>query len=422
MIKVTNTQRVRSSLQDQGRKLWYIESSLYNYSINISMGIVNALAIKILGYGVVELGALMFLRLIAVALSQIPAAYLTLFHRNIRKKIWFILGAINRIGWALVILSIAMPKGIDFVYIAALTFIAQFAGGIAGVAASDTIGDLIPASVSTIVFTRVNQLNNLAIAVSYITSIAVFMLPIDTIVKYATAYSISFISAVASTIALYFIPDPLVRKNQENTAPRVHNNDSIRDLFVDKKLKNYLIVTSLFNFSVNIPAPFWDYVVLSVTKGMEVFVILKNVVNLLVKSASAVWWRRYISRRSMKKVFVRGLAFTSIIPLAYTEVLSPIEIICIEMYSGFIWMPIDLGSMVYNIYLSPNNIRPAYLSTVNLAVNLASSIASYLGTFMAIITGNVAPAFLASGILRSVTAGIASKILPDIGGESKQSE
>ncbi|MEM1639637.1 MAG: hypothetical protein QXJ69_06170 [Desulfurococcaceae archaeon] len=191
---------------------------------------------------------------------------------------------------------------------------------------------------------------------------------------------------------------------------------------MDKKLKNYLIVTSLFNFSVNIPAPFWDYVVLSVTKGMEVFVILKNVVNLLVKSASAVWWRRYISRRSMKKVFVRGLAFTSIIPLAYTEVLSPIEIICIEMYSGFVWMPIDLGSMVYNIYLSPNNIRPAYLSTVNLAVNLASSIASYLGTFMAIITGNVAPAFLASGIPRSVTTGVASKILPDIGGESKQSE
>lgn len=419
MINTTSMQHSQSNLYERGKKLWYIESSLYNYSVNISMGIVNALAIKILGYGVVELGALMFLRLIAIALSQIPAAYLTSFHRDMRKKIWFILGAINRIGWALVILSITMPKGVDFIYLASLTFITQFAGGIAGVAASDTIGDLIPVSASTNVFTRVNQLNNLAIALSYITSIIVFLLPTNTIAKYITAYSISFMVAVASTIALYFIPDPAARKSQVNIIPRIYNN-SLKDLFVDKKLRNYLMVISLFNFSVNIPAPFWDYVVLSVTGGMEIFVVLKNVVNLLVKSIGAMWWRRYISRKSMKKAFVRGLAFTSIIPLAYTGVLSPVEIICIEMYSGFVWIPVDLGSTMYNIYLSPDDIRPVYLSTVNLAVNLASSIASYIGTFMAIITGSVIPAFLASGILRSVTAGLASRILPDLGNESKQ--
>ncbi|MEM3927085.1 MAG: hypothetical protein QXU13_05860 [Desulfurococcaceae archaeon] len=406
-----------SNIYEKGKRLWYMESSLYNYSINISMGIVNALVIKILGYGVVELGLLTFLRLLAIALSQLPAVYLTMFHRDKRKWVWFILGSVNRVGWALMIISIFLPRGIDLVYIFTLTFIAQFTGGIAGVAASDTIGDLIPPSMSTVVFARVNQFNYMATAMSYVTTVLVFISPFDSVTRYIIAYMVALSAAMASAIILYFIPDPEI-----TDSPRVmgvRNGDVVlfKDIIAEKKLRNYLTVISMFNFAVNIPAAFWDYIVLNVTNGMEVFIVLKNIVNLGIKFTGMKWWQRYVMKIGVKKAFVRGLAFTSLIPIAYIEVISPIEIIGIEVYSGFTWIPVDLGSMIYNIYLPPSSARPVYVSTINLATNLVSSIASYIGTSIAMSTGSVIPVLIASGVLRGVTAGIASRILPEINKE-----
>ncbi|MEM1629029.1 MAG: hypothetical protein QXP02_02330 [Desulfurococcaceae archaeon] len=406
-----------SNIYEKGKRLWYMESSLYNYSINISMGIVNALVIKILGYGVVELGLLTFLRLLAIALSQFPAVYLTMFHRDKRKWVWFILGSVNRVGWALMIISIFLPRGIDLVYIFTLTFIAQFTGGIAGVAASDTIGDLIPPSMSTLVFARVNQFNYMATAMSYVTTVLVFISPFDSVTRYIIAYMVALSAAMASAIILYFIPDPEI-----TDSPRVmgvRNGDVVlfKDIIAEKKLRNYLTVISMFNFAVNIPAAFWDYIVLNVTNGMEVFIVLKNIVNLGIKFTGMKWWQRYVMKIGVKKAFVRGLAFTSLIPIAYIEVISPMEIIGIEVYSGFTWIPVDLGSMIYNIYLPPSSARPVYVSTINLATNLVSSIASYVGTSIAMSTGSVIPVLIASGVLRGVTAGIASRILPEINKE-----
>ncbi|MEM4528184.1 MAG: hypothetical protein QXS23_03225 [Desulfurococcaceae archaeon] len=406
-----------SNIYEKGKRLWYMESSLYNYSINISIGIVNALVIKILGYGVVELGLLTFLRLLAMALSQFPAVYLTMFHRDKRKWVWFILGSVNRVGWALMIISIFLPRGIDLVYIFTLTFIAQFTGGIAGVAASDTIGDLIQPSMSTVVFARVNQFNYMATAMSYVTTVLVFISPFDSVTRYIIAYMVALSAAMASAIILYFIPDPEI-----TDSPRVmgvRNGDVVlfKDIIAEKRLRNYLTVISMFNFAVNIPAAFWDYIVLNVTNGMEVFIVLKNIVNLGIKFTGMKWWQRYVMKIGVKKAFVRGLAFTSLIPIAYIEVISPIEIIGIEVYSGFTWIPVDLGSMIYNIYLPPSSARPVYVSTINLATNLVSSIASYVGTSIAMSTGSVIPVLIASGVLRGVTAGIASRILPEINKE-----
>jgi hypothetical protein len=51
-------------------KLWYAESSTYNFSVNISIGLVNAFMVKILGYGVLDLGYLIAIRIIAIALAS----------------------------------------------------------------------------------------------------------------------------------------------------------------------------------------------------------------------------------------------------------------------------------------------------------------------------------------------------------------
>jgi hypothetical protein len=56
-------------------KLWYAESSTYNFSVNLSIGLVNAFMIKLLGYDVIDLSYLIAIRIIAIALSQFPAVF-----------------------------------------------------------------------------------------------------------------------------------------------------------------------------------------------------------------------------------------------------------------------------------------------------------------------------------------------------------
>ncbi|MEM0060067.1 MAG: hypothetical protein QXE10_06545, partial [Desulfurococcaceae archaeon] len=177
-------------------KLWYAESSTYNFSVNISIGLVNAFMVKILGYGVLDLGYLIAIRIIAIALSQLPAIFLLAYKRNMRKQVWFICGAINRIGWALVPLALLLPRSQSLIYLAALSFTAQFAGGIGGVAAMDVIGSNIPSMEAPIYFSTMNKLSYASIALSQLTGILLFLYPINLTLKYLLLYILAFLTAL----------------------------------------------------------------------------------------------------------------------------------------------------------------------------------------------------------------------------------
>ncbi|MEM4551955.1 MAG: hypothetical protein QXO52_03570, partial [Thermosphaera sp.] len=109
------------------RKRYLLETTTYNFAINISLGISNALLIRLLSYGVTELGIITFTRILAYAVSQVPAAFLVERFRRKRKMLWTVFGAINRIGPAFLILSVYMPREYSLIFVVFISFITQFA-------------------------------------------------------------------------------------------------------------------------------------------------------------------------------------------------------------------------------------------------------------------------------------------------------
>ncbi|MEM4481791.1 MAG: MFS transporter [Desulfurococcaceae archaeon] len=393
-------------------KLWLGETSTYNFSVNLSMGLSSAFLIKLLGYGPAELGFITSIRMLAIAISMFPAAVLVEGLREKRKTTWLISGAISRIGWCLIPISLLFPKPFNLVYLSALVFTAQFASGICSVASLDVVGDLIPGTTATEVFSRASRYTYLSTAVSQLAGLAAFIAPIDTLLGYVIAYIVALAFATVSTFLLYLIPDPGKAEKLEEEGNLFKR--SIRVVASDPKLRKYLLVISMFNFAVGIPAPFWDYLVMSVTGGRELFIPLKNMANLFVKVACVKWWKSNAERRGLRKVLVRGMAFTSLVPLLYAEASTGTEVIFAEAVSGFVWTPVDLGTSIYNVYLPPSTTRPVYISAVNLFVNSAFSVATTVGTIVAVSTGSVFPTLMISAMLRGLTAAIAHKSLPEV--------
>lgn len=391
-------------------KLWFIESSTYNFSINISMGLANAFLIKTLGFGLIELGLLTALRMLAVVLSQPVAAVLLLLNRRRRKAYWFIGGGLNRVLWSIIPLSLILPSDLRLPFLSTTILTAQFMGGVGGVAAMDCIGSNIPNSMATRIFSTVNKLSYVAIASSQVTGIAVFLLKLNVTFSYVALYVVAFSSALVSTMLLRLIPDFATRESNMLVDKWV--NPLV--LIENDKLRKYLFIVSLFNFSVNIPAPFWDYIVLSITSGMDIFIPLKNTVNLIAKYLVIDWWHKLTSRYGLRKILIEGMAFTSIIPVLYLEASTAAEIVVAETVSGVVWAPVDIGFSVYTTYLPSDAVRPVYLSTINLIVNGAITLAAATGTALATWTGNVHVALVASTTMRIVTAGIAYKLVPEL--------
>ncbi|MEM2025467.1 MAG: MFS transporter [Desulfurococcaceae archaeon] len=392
-------------------KLWLGETSTYNFSVNLSMGLSSAFLIKLLGYGPAELGFITSIRMFAIAVSMFPAAVLVEGLREKRKTTWLISGAISRIGWCLIPISLLVPRPFNLVYLSALMFTAQFASGICSVASLDVVGDLIPGNTATEVFSRAGRYTYLSTAVSQLAGLVAFIAPIDTILGYVIAYIVALASASVSTFLLYLIPDP--GKDEKLEEGGLFKR-SIKVVVSDPKLRKYLLVVSMFNFAVGIPAPFWDYLVMSVTGGRELFIPLKNMANLSVKVACVKWWKSNAERRGLRKVLVRGMAFTSLVPLLYAEASTGTDVIFVEAVSGFVWTPVDLGTSIYNVYLPPSTTRPVYISAVNLFVNSAFSVAATVGTIVAVSTGSVFPTLMISAMLRGLTAAIAHKSLPEV--------
>ena len=393
-------------------RLWMAESSTYNFSVNLSMGFMNAFMIKLLGYDILELGYLVTIRILAIAMSQFPAIFLTMYFRSKRKTIWFIGGAINRIGLALIPLALLLPKPRSFIYLAVLSFTTQFAGGIAGVASADTVGSNIPRSDAPNIFSTVNKLIYISTALSYVIGILIFLLPANLLSEYIVVYSLAFLTAVISTIILYKIPDFNLVNDHSNRFSS--NQHIIGTLVLDPKLRRYLYIVTLFNFAVSIPAPFWDYIVLSLAGGREIVIPIKNMASLIAKFFAIGWWQKLMHRKGIRKTLIEGMAFTSLVPLCYYEASNVIEVFMAEVLSGFVWAPVDVGTSIYPVYLPPEDIRPLYLSLTNFLTNSLSAVAATIGTTISATTGNVYSTLLTSAALRAITAGIAYKVLPEI--------
>lgn len=393
---------------------YVIETTSYNFSTSISSNLVNAMAMRFMGFNVVELGVLTTVRMLSVTLGSIIALPILYRFREHRLKLWLIFGSINRIGWALTIFTILLPFPLNSIALLTLLSIIQVSGAIAGIAATDTLADMVKPSIAGRFFGVVTSINNITALLALAFTLLAFRI-LDVEIAYWTLYLVALGAALISTAALATLKDTRVLRGERSSMLNpIDIALRYKSVAMDTpRSKSYLAIMTSFHFAVNIPAAFWDYYIMRVLGGDEMWITVKNVSMLASKALALRLWASMIDSIGARRSLMLSIASTTPIPVMYYHATDILSMTGVSVYSSVAWAPWDVSTTLYTYYLVPEDKRPAFISLQNITSNAAATLASSVGTWIASHLG-LYYVFLASTMLRSTIALISVKTLPEL--------
>ncbi|MEM1526529.1 MAG: permease [Ignisphaera sp.] len=356
--------------------IWAKHSIFYSFTFTLTSTLYQAYAIRVLGFDVSDLGNTVFISLAAIALGNFVAVPLLYRYRRKRVNIWKIFTTINIISWALIGFSDLLPRYTLPIFLA----IAQFAGAIGGLAYSDTIADLIPKEKSIAVFSRVNVYTVTASLLSLITTLAIFTSLGSTLNSYRVCYTVSLISALVSSILLWMMKDLTTKPNQVISLKTLFN--TYEDVTQDGKCRDYIISIVSFTFYVNLPGALWNYYIIKVFNGNELWISIKAIASTFAVALGNYVLNNVSHKLNPKKTIEYSAVFISLVPILF--ILSPTleRQVLMEIYSGLSWAGFNLMTNIYNLYLVGEN-RIYLVSMLGILNNLGASIASRVGSAIA---------------------------------------
>lgn len=407
-------------IRERSLSFWKIESPTYNFSVSLSTSLSQLLGIRFLGMDIALLGVLVATQLASVGAGALVGVVLISNHRGHRKRLWLFFGAINRIGWASLIITAFTPQSVGTPLFYLIVIVSQISGAIAGIASMDVGGDLVRRDRSAEFFGTLNSLNNLAALASLIVSVAVFVvLGSGSFEAYLTLYLLSLISAIISTAFLSMIRDdpsaiPAL-KSSERALDIFSQARLYRELLASKEARWYIAIIVLYTASVNLPASLWNYYLIYSIGGDEIWITSKAATTYMIKALMLGIWPRIIRTHNVRSVFNTSLILISPIPIMFMIARSFPSQIALEAYSAIWWSSWDLLTGLYNLYLLPRDLRPTALSLITLATNASASLSSLIGSAISTyIAYGPEITFAISTISRLLVAFVAVKRLPTL--------
>jgi MFS family permease len=337
----------------------------------------QAYAIKILGFGVNEIGNITFLNLAAISLGNAIGVMLLNRVRSKRVLLWKAFTTLNLIFWALTGFSdIVMPRTIY-----TFVFVAQFGGAIGGLAYSDTIADTIPKSKAIEIFGKVNAYV-LSSSVTGLSVATVIFLFLDVRESYRIIYLMSLATAIASAGVLYLITDLVKRENIKVSLQQFYKK--ISEVIGDNAVKHYVIFVTLFTFFVNVPGALWNYYIIKIFRGTEMWISLNTISSTLANAIGNYIFGKASNRISHKNTLAYSTIPISLVPLLFLFSNSFEKQVMLNIFSGFGWSAYNLMTGIYNLYLAGED-RVYMISLLGITTNILAAIATRLGAAIASI-------------------------------------
>lgn len=354
-------------------KVWTRHSIFYNFTFTLTSTLYQAYAIRILYFDVNELGNAVFVNLAAIALGNLLAVPLVQRYRHKRVLLWKVFTTINIVSWALTGFADLFQRYTLILFLA----LAQLTGAIGGLAYSDTIADLIPKEKSIKVFSKVSVYTVTASLLSLITSFTVFSSLGFTFISYRVCYLLSLASAVISSAFLWMMKD--LAKKDSNIISFRSLISMYNSIVLDNKCKYYIVSLTMFTFFVNIPAAIWNYYIIKVFNGNELWISMNTISSTLATAIGTYILSNISHKLNPKKTMEYSSFLISFIPVIF--LLSPTfeRQALMNFYSGFSWAGFNLMINIYNLYLAGEN-RIYLVSILGILNNLGASVASRIGS------------------------------------------
>jgi len=253
------------------------------------------------------------------------------------------------------------------------------------------------------VFGRAGFYNSLATLLSLAYSTLVFRA-----VPYAEAYRVVYATAAASGAAssalLLSLWKTTVREPVKITLRDVAIR--FRSVVSDDRVRNYMVFIASYTFSVNLVTAVWNYYLITVFKGDEVWISVNNISYTLATITGNYVVSKLHYKLNPQRVLVASSYFIVFIPAAF--LLSPTLPLqaLLNYYSGFTWAFFNNMANIYNLYIAGSGERVLVISTLGVVNNLVAATASRLGAYL----GSHSLAHLQAVFIISALARLASAV------------
>ncbi len=373
-----------SSEVDSGLKVLLLDGFTSQAMVTLTGGIFLIDFALQLGASNLAIGILAAIPLLSQML-QLPATYLVEWYR-VRRSIFIYAGTISRLFLLAMAIVPFLPRFQLQTLILALFFHASFSA-IAACSWNSWMRDLVPKHrLGTIFSKRMSLIYGtdvlLSLAAGYYIYQWVQNSPTQALSGYSVLFLLGFIAGISGIYLFGRVPEP--RMHSPATSP-----DLVRMLghpFGDINFRNYVIFWGLWNFSMNLAAPFFVVYMLETLNLEMSFAIEMRVLSQLMGIAFLSLFGQQLDRYGNKAILNVSCTIFTICTLAWTFTTLPDKhgwtipmLVAIHVLIGIATPGITLAGWNIGIKLAPSGQATSYLAASAFVSSMAACIAPILG-------------------------------------------
>jgi len=377
---------LKESELGQGLKM-YVRDGVFSTGMATLQGGVYLTAFALaLGASQKQIGLIASIAFLS-QLMQLPGLYLV--SRFPRRKLITVLSAsLSRLCWLpIILLPFFRDGGVSFLL--AFLFIAAMIGALPGPAWNSLQRDLLPLE-------RLGSINSRRILLSTVVAM-VFTLsggyfvdwwesafPSGELFSYSLLFGLGLLMGLTGIMFILQIPEPL------STAKKVPLGELLSTPVKDKNFRTLLVFLSVWNFAVNMSAPFFLVFMLN-RIGLSLFMVtILVVVSQLSNIFFLKIWGRLADRFSNKSVLAVSGPLFLVIVLLWTFTTQPephrftlVLLFIIHFLNGIAVSGVSIGTANIALKLSPRDQAHGYMTVVGLNSSLVGTLAPLAGGFLA---------------------------------------
>ena len=144
----------------------------------------------------------------------------------------------------------------------------------------------------------------------------------------------------------------------------------------------FVVFVSLFSFSVNFASPFFAVLMLKDLKFSYLLYTIIIITSALARHTSISRWGKHADRVGNLKILRFTSVFIGVVPLLWILNQSPLFLIPVQIFSGFLWAGFNLCASNFIYDAAAPEKRPRCIAYFNVLNGISLAAGAFLGGFM----------------------------------------
>jgi MFS family permease len=230
-------------------------------------------------------------------------------------------------------------------------------------------------------------------------------------IGYQVAFGLAFLFGSVSTISYAHLQEPPTPPLE--VAHKTYTPAAILGtLRSDRNFLAYCIYIMIWNFGLNLAAPFFTVYQVQILKTSAVMVGFVSIASTVSSLPAQRFFGHLSDRWGARRVILLTGFMIPLLPALWIFTTASWQPILINIYSGVIWGGYNLAAFNYLLTITKPENRARYTAMAQVAVALSSAIGAGLGGEIVTHWGYIA-IFIGSGVFRAIGSLVFARFVKD---------